>query len=58
MKIEERYYLFSNGEKAIIRSARPEDAILIKTHREVTASETHFMAREPEDGPMNLQKIT
>ena len=58
MKIEERYYLFPNGEKTIIRSAGPEDALLVKTHREVTASETHFMAREPEDGPMNLQRIT
>ena len=58
MKIEERYFLFSDGEKAIIRSAGPEDALPVKTHREVTASETHFMAREPEDGPMNLQRIT
>ena len=45
MKIEERTFLFPNGEKAIIRSAGPEDALSVKTHREVTASETHFMAR-------------
>lgn len=58
MKIEERTFLFPNGERAIIRSAGPEDALLVKTHRETTASETHFMAREPEDGQMNLQRIT
>lgn len=58
MKIEERTFLFPNGERAIIRSADPEDALLVKTHRETTASETHFMAREPEDGQMNLQRIT
>ena len=38
MKIEERYFLFPNGEKAIVRSAGPEDALLVKTHRELTAS--------------------
>ena len=58
MKIEEKTFLFPDGERAIIRSAGPEDALLVKTHREVTSAETHFMAREQEDGQMNLQRIT
>ena len=57
MRIEEREYLFPNGEKAIIKSAGPEDAEQIKDLRETTSRETHFMAREPEDGPMNLDRI-
>lgn len=58
MRIKEQQYIFSNGEIAIIKSAGPEDALQIKEHREATAAETHFMAREPEDGQMNLERIT
>jgi RimJ/RimL family protein N-acetyltransferase len=57
MKITEQKYLLPNGEEAIIRSAGPEDAMKVKLHRELTSAETHFMAREPEDGPMNLERI-
>ncbi|MBR1640980.1 MAG: GNAT family N-acetyltransferase [Butyrivibrio sp.] len=57
MKITEQKYLLPNGEEAIIRSAGSEDAMKVKLHRELTAAETHFMAREPEDGPMNLERI-
>ena len=58
MRIKEQQYQLPNGEIAIIKSAVPEDAMQIKTHRELTSSETHFMAREPEDGQMNLERIT
>lgn len=58
MRIKEQQYQLPNGEIAIIKSAGSEDAMQIKTHRELTSSETHFMAREPEDGQMNLERIT
>ena len=57
MKIEETTYTFPNGETAIIRSAGPEDAEEIKKHREITAAETHFMARCPEDGEFNINIV-
>ena len=57
MKIEETTYKFPNGETAIIRSAGPEDAEKVKKHREITAGETHFMARYPEDGPLNIDMM-
>ena len=57
MLIQEQEYIFPNGEKAIIRSARAADAEALKDLRETTSRETHFMARDPEDGPMNLENI-
>ena len=58
MKIKEQHFQLPNGELVTIKSAGPEDALQIKEHREATAAETHFMARDPEDGPMNLERIT
>ena len=57
MKIEERTYTMPDGTIAIIKSAGPEDAELIKKHREISAAETHFMARYPEDGEFNLDIV-
>ena len=57
MKIAEQKYVLPNGEEAIIKSAGPEDAMQIKLLREQTSVETHFMAREPEDGPLNLERV-
>lgn len=57
MLIQETEYIFPNGEKAIIRSACEQDATALKDLRECTSTETHFMARCPEDGPMNLENI-
>ena len=57
MKIEERTFIMPDGKIAIIRSAGPEDAELIKEHREITAGETHFMARCPEDGEFTLNIV-
>ena len=55
MKIKERTFVLPNGEIVIVKSAGPEDAELIKNHREITAGETHFMARYPEDGKLSLE---
>ena len=57
MRIRERSFRFPDGREALIRSAGPEEAELIRAHREATAAETHFMAREPEDGPMDPERI-
>lgn len=57
MLIKESEYTFPNGEKAIIRSARVADAEALKDLRETTSRETHYMARCPEDGPMNIENI-
>lgn len=56
MLIEPR--VFRWNEKTIeIRSALPEDAEKLKALREATAAETHFMARYPEDGDFDLDKM-
>lgn len=57
MRIEETKYILPDGREILIKSAGPEDAMKVKLHREATAGETHFMAREPEDGPFNLERI-
>ena len=58
MRIEEHKYILPDGREITIRSAGPKDAMKVKLHREATAAETHFMAREPEDGQLSLEKIT
>ena len=57
MRIEESKYTFPDGREVLIRSAVPNDAEKIKELREVTSAETHFMARDPEDGPFNAERI-
>ena len=58
MRIKEQKYILPDGREITIKSAGPEDALKVKHHREATSAETHFMAREPEDGQFNLEKIT
>ena len=58
MRINEQKYILPDGREIVIKSAGPEDALKVKLHREATSAETHFMAREPEDGQFNLEKIT
>ena len=58
MKIAERKYDLPNGEIVIIKSAGADDALKVKLHREATSAETHFMARYPEDGQFNLERLT
>ena len=58
MRIEEQKYILPDGREIIIKSAGPEDAMKVKLHRERASAETHFMAREPEDGQFSLEKIT
>lgn len=57
MKIKEQRFILPDGCEVTIKSAGPEDAMKIKLHREATAGETHFMARKPEDGQIDLQLI-
>ena len=58
MRINEQKYILPDGREIVIKSAGPEDALKVKLHREATSAETHFMAREPEEGQFNLEKIT
>ena len=58
MRIKEQTYILPDGQEITIKSASPEDALKVKLHREATSAETHFMAREPEDGQLNLERIT
>ena len=58
MRIKEQKYFLPDGREITIKSAGPEDALKVKLHREATSAETHFMAREPEGGQLNLDKIT
>ena len=58
MRIEEKKYMLPSGEEVIIKSAGPEDSMKVKLHREATSAETHFMARYPEDGQFNIERLT
>ena len=49
--------MLPDGRNITIKSAGPEDALKIKLHREKVCRETHFLAREPEDGPWNPEMI-
>ncbi len=57
MRINEQKYLLPDGREVTIKSAGPEDAMKVKLHRETVAAETHFMARETEDGPFKLEIV-
>ena len=57
MKIKQQKFILPNGKEVTIRSAVAEDAQKVKEHREATAAETYFMARYPEDGPFNLDRL-
>lgn len=57
MRIKERIYKLPDGREITIKSAGPEDALKTKLHREKVSGETHFLAREPEDGSWNLEMI-
>ncbi|MBE5905206.1 MAG: GNAT family N-acetyltransferase [Lachnospiraceae bacterium] len=57
MRIEQREIVLKTGETVVIRSAKPEEAEKIRKLRETTSAETHFMAREPEDGQMDRERI-
>ena len=57
MKIEETKFVLKDGTEVFIKSATAKDAGILKSLREATALETHFMAREAEDGQMSEEKI-
>ena len=57
MRIKEQKYLLPDGREVTIKSAGPEDAMKVKLHREAVSAETHFMAREPEDGQFSLERV-
>lgn len=50
MKIEPRMFTLPNGEMLTVRSLCAEDAEALNAFRNATYSETHFMARYPEEG--------
>ena len=49
MIIKKQSFVFPTGEKAVIRSAVAQDAEAVVQHRLITAQETYFMARYPEE---------
>lgn len=50
MKIEPRMFTLPNGEVLTVRSLCADDAEALDAFRNATYSETHFMARYPEEG--------
>ena len=50
MKIEPRTFTLPSGEVLTVRSLCAEDAEALDAFRNATYSETHFMARYPEEG--------
>lgn len=57
MLLEETKWILKNGQEILIRSATSEDAEAISNHRYTTSAETHFMAREPEDGRCKVEIV-
>lgn len=57
MLISKQSFVFPTGEKAVIRSAVAKDAAEIIRHRSVTAEETYFMARYPEECNYDIEKM-
>ena len=56
MKITPRAFQLPNGELLTVRSLCTEDAEALEVFRCATYSETHFMARYPEEGA-NLETV-
>ena len=56
MKIEPRTFTLPSGEVLTVRSLCTEDAEALEVFRCATYSETHFMARYPEEGA-NLEAM-
>lgn len=56
MKAEEREIVLKDGRKGIIRSARTEDAERLIEYLKVTAAETPYLAKEPEEITLTLEK--
>ena len=56
MKIEPREYELPNGEVLTVHSLCAEDAEALEVFRCAIYSETHFMARYPEEGA-NLETV-
>lgn len=56
MKIEPRMFTLSNGKVLTVRSLCADDAEALNAFRYATYSETHFMARYPEEGA-NLETV-
>ena len=50
MKIEPRTFTLPNGEVLTVRSLCADDAEALSAFRNAIYSETHFMARYPEEG--------
>ena len=50
MKIEPRTFTLPNGEVLTVRSLCADDAEALSAFRNAISSETHFMARYPEEG--------
>jgi len=50
MKIEPRTFTLPSGEVLTVRSLCADDAEALDAFRNATYSETHFMARYPEEG--------
>ena len=56
MKIVPRAFQLPNGEMLTVRSLCADDAEALNAFRLATYSETHFMARYPEEGA-NLETL-
>lgn len=54
MLIPEKEIILKNGQKIILKSATEKDAEAICQHRYKTSGETHFMARYPEEGRLDI----
>lgn len=57
MLIKAKEITLKNGQKIILKSATAEEAEAICEHRYRTSGETHFMARYPEEGRLNTEKM-
>ena len=57
MKIEPRTFTLPNGEVLTVRSVSAADAETYCKFKNTTYRETHFLARDPEEGHYELEKV-
>lgn len=57
MKIEPRTFTLPNGEVLAVRSVSAADAETYCKFKNTTYRETHFLARDPEEGHYELEKV-
>lgn len=56
MKIEEKIIILKNGKTCILRNAQPEDAKQLVEYLKITAAETDYLLKYPEEVKLSVEQ--